>query len=81
MNDVAGTNASLYLLECVTQGELESSHGDSEGADQKSCHSPVSGPEEEQEVASPRDLDNGDIWQHSSGSGGNKCVHKLNSMV
>lgn len=54
-----------------------SSHGASEGGVQKSCHSPISGPEEEEEITSPRDLDNGDIWQHSSGSGGNKCVHSI----
>ncbi|PNF33815.1 Tyrosine-protein phosphatase non-receptor type 9 [Cryptotermes secundus] len=53
----------------LEQGEHVCSHGASDGGDQKSFHSPVSGPEEEEEITSPRDLDNGDIWQHSSGSG------------
>ena len=51
------------------------SHGASETGDKRSCNSPVSGPEEEEEeleITSARDLDNGDIWQHSSGSGGNE---------
>lgn len=63
----------LYLIECIVQSEHMCSHGTSEGADQRSFHSPVSGPEEEEEeldITSSRDLDNGDIWQHSSGSGG-----------
>jgi hypothetical protein len=47
------------------------SHGASEGGDLKSCHPPLTGPEEEEKITSPRDLDNGDIWQHSSGSGSN----------
>ncbi|XP_069682518.1 tyrosine-protein phosphatase non-receptor type 9 isoform X3 [Periplaneta americana] len=57
----------------LDQGEHMCSHGASEGGDRRSCHSPVSGPEEEEEeleITSSRDLDNGDIWQHSSGSGG-----------
>jgi hypothetical protein len=53
------------------------SHGASETGDKRSCNSPVSGPEEEEEeleITSARDLDNGDIWQHSSGSGGNARI-------
>jgi hypothetical protein len=66
-------HTSLYLIECIMQGELMCSHGAGEGGDQRSFHSPVSGPEEEEEeleITSSRDLDNGDIWHHSSGSGG-----------
>jgi hypothetical protein len=53
------------------QGEHTCSHGASDGGDQRSCPSPMSGPEEEEELEiTSRDLDNGDTWQHSSGSGG-----------
>jgi hypothetical protein len=64
---------TLYLVDCIMQGEHTCSHGASESGDQMSFHSPVSGTEEEEEeleITSSRDLDNGDIWQHSSGSGG-----------
>lgn len=68
-------NGSANSLQAYQQGELMcSSHAGGEGRPKtRPCHSPVSGPEEEEEdleITSARDMDNGDIWQHNSGSGG-----------